>query len=680
MNIVIESLFQWDIKNQRSKGPGIFGTTIAFAPADEEQGRKTLHKHIQLWVKEIDHSLRAKLFDNDENTRTEARKIFQNYIDKIMCASYGVDLEIPIPQHPNSLESTVSPESLYNDTSPQQFRDARNENLCVPIDGRVIISKQSNQLASPGTIIDRALNYWTETVLEGSTDERLDTCMPPSKEKLDQAAYLYSYHIASGSNILRDKFWGDHRIRQVLLTQRFDHHDYTHRRGCFKKGCECRFLFPFTSCQETHIHEDTGDNNENVIIWHKLFGDNHKIAPWMIVPKRPMGCQYINVHNQVLSSILNCNTNVQIGDAFHMYYITLYNLKSTQEEDSEHVKHITESIIRRLVRIQDEISLGLRDEQTDESFTEGLCRLLSGMNAATARYVVSSTMAHLLISQGGTRFKFSHGLSDLLVTQLEACLEDKPVDFRLRINAYKGQKCIWRDCLADDYIHRPNQDMFENMCSYEMAMKYKKRYLSFRQMNKLNKNVFDNDDNEEQDDNYDYSPLFQSQFKSGPAIAFKPTHPGFRFSHLEELKYMVIPKISLPKNSLCDIEALDIGYNVPDEATSKAREEYAKQVLIMFYPYRTIDDIKQNGSYWSCFMCEYHKHSSHTHTKFWKKGFDILQNIQDRQTLEKELKRARDPVTLKSKCKNNTNKNNGQKPSDNYDTTPDILTFCPQYR
>ena len=58
MNIIIESLFQWDIKNQKSKGPGIFGTTVAFAPADEEQGRKTLHKHIQLWVSEFDQSLR----------------------------------------------------------------------------------------------------------------------------------------------------------------------------------------------------------------------------------------------------------------------------------------------------------------------------------------------------------------------------------------------------------------------------------------------------------------------------------------------------------------------------------------------------------------------------------------------------------------------------------------------
>ena len=36
MQILIETLFKWDVKNQTSKGVGIFGTVIAYAPADEE--------------------------------------------------------------------------------------------------------------------------------------------------------------------------------------------------------------------------------------------------------------------------------------------------------------------------------------------------------------------------------------------------------------------------------------------------------------------------------------------------------------------------------------------------------------------------------------------------------------------------------------------------------------------
>lgn len=666
MNIIIESLFQWDIKNQKSKGPGIFGTTVAFAPADEEQGRKTLHKHIQLWVSEFDQSLRAELFANDSGIKMKARKRFQCYVDKIMCASYGVDLEIPTSSLTDDEPSTVKPDDLYEDVCSQSFRDARHEELCINPNGRVILSKQNTQLISPATIIDRVLDYWKNV-------SRPDNCMPPTKEKLDQAAYLFSYHMEGGCNQLQDNFWGDYRIRQLLLTQRFDHHDYKHRHGCFKKGCECRFLFPFKTCPETYIHEDPGENYEHMVTWPKLFGETQKIAPWMVVPKRPMGSQYINVHNHTLSSVLNCNTNVQVGDPFHMYYITLYNLKSTQEEDCERTRRIAETIIRRLLRIQDEIRQGLRDDHEDDSFIAGLCIMLGGLNAATSRYVVSSTMAHLLICQGGTRFKFSHGMSNLLVSQLEACLEGNPVDVRLRVNVHKKERIVWRDCLADDYIHRPTDAMFESMCSYEMVMRYKKKYMSFKQMNNL-------DIPEQEDDSYDYSPVFQAQFKQNSAKAFKASHPGFMFSHLEELRHFVIPKISLPKDRLCNIEALDIQCDQPDEATSNLREEYAKISLIMFYPYRSIEDLTLNDSYWECFMREYNKHKNNSETKFWKKGFEILQHIQDRQTLEKCLKRARDPIALSTSCKISSSETSGKPHNDGHDQMPDILQFCPEYR
>ena len=62
MQIVIETLFNWDTKNQVAKGPGIFGTVVVFVPANEEQSCKTLHHHVQIWVKEIDQKLRKDLF------------------------------------------------------------------------------------------------------------------------------------------------------------------------------------------------------------------------------------------------------------------------------------------------------------------------------------------------------------------------------------------------------------------------------------------------------------------------------------------------------------------------------------------------------------------------------------------------------------------------------------------
>ena len=98
-----------------------------------------------------------------------------------------------------------------------------------------------------------------------------------------------------------------------------------------------------------------------------------------------MGCQYVNAHNCTFSELFNCNTDVQVGDPFYMYYITLYNVKSTQEEDGERSKRVAQTITSRLIWIQDEICAGLRDPCDDESnFVEGLCKMLGGMHAATS--------------------------------------------------------------------------------------------------------------------------------------------------------------------------------------------------------------------------------------------------------------------------------------------------------
>ncbi len=94
MQILAECLLKWDTYTQTSKGKGILGTAIAFAGADEEQGSKTLHQHWQIWVEEIDQTIRDSLFHKDDTTRAEARNIFLKHIDDVISASYGLDLYI----------------------------------------------------------------------------------------------------------------------------------------------------------------------------------------------------------------------------------------------------------------------------------------------------------------------------------------------------------------------------------------------------------------------------------------------------------------------------------------------------------------------------------------------------------------------------------------------------------
>jgi hypothetical protein len=83
MQILMECMLRWDIKKQTSKGKGILSTVVAFSAADEEQDRKTLHQHWQIWVTEINQTLQNCWFHEDITKRNIARKKFCKQIDML---------------------------------------------------------------------------------------------------------------------------------------------------------------------------------------------------------------------------------------------------------------------------------------------------------------------------------------------------------------------------------------------------------------------------------------------------------------------------------------------------------------------------------------------------------------------------------------------------------------------
>jgi hypothetical protein len=87
-------MLHWDIEKKTSKGKGILGTVLAFFAADEEQGRKTLHRHWQIWVIEIDKTLRNCLFHEDDTIRDIVRSTFCKQIDYVITAGYGSEFRI----------------------------------------------------------------------------------------------------------------------------------------------------------------------------------------------------------------------------------------------------------------------------------------------------------------------------------------------------------------------------------------------------------------------------------------------------------------------------------------------------------------------------------------------------------------------------------------------------------
>ena len=201
-------------------------------------------------------------------------------------------------------------------------------------------------------------------------------------------------------------------------------------------------------------------------------------------------------------------------------------------------------------------------------------------------------MSHLIVYNGGTRLTFSHEFGNLLVSQLDDSLVKQEIDIRLRTNMSDGETVIWPDSSADNYIHRPDDPIFDIMCPYDMVMRFKKVCKTFKVMRTTAVSANSDPDGNDNGD---------SCHRRTHNFAFRDSYPGKKFYHLVELGQIVIPKIHLPKGKFCSIKTSgfkkdpttgDVVLETTDKALLQYREDYAKMALLMFYPFRCINDLK----------------------------------------------------------------------------------------
>jgi hypothetical protein len=100
----------------------------------------------------------------------------------------------------------------------------------------------------------------------------------------------------------------------------------------------------------------------------------------------------------------------------------------------------------------------------------------------------------------------------------------------------------------------------------------------------------------------------------------------------------------------------------------------------MFDPYQKLMDLTVDGSYWKKNIKNCNSIFSKNHTKFWGKGFELLQNIEDRSTLLKHVKHARDPILMVTINKNPDEANKNQTDFSDIDQVADILEMGLQSR
>ena len=107
-------------------------------------------------------------------------------------------------------------------------------------------------------------------------------------------------------------FWRNKWIGDVVKQRRYSKHLWCHTKLYFKKGIECRYgPLPWQTSGSRFSFEDRGSGGEHEIDWCGLNGEVNEVLPWMVLPIRPVGWQYMNLHNQALPNVLNCYTHTR---------------------------------------------------------------------------------------------------------------------------------------------------------------------------------------------------------------------------------------------------------------------------------------------------------------------------------------------------------------------------------
>ena len=741
MQVFINVLIGWDRKNMCGKN-GIFGKTLAWTKASEEQMRLTLHGHLIIWIERF-NKLRDLLFHSDMQVRIEARKQIVQYFEKIGQATLG-DLIVTVPDgYGNTVAS--SPNTSLEAPSDQALREMRHHVYCKEHNGAVgyhVPSIQPSMPTRPITPLTRPVvspiatpvtpthspqgsrpvsplvtssfnqpfiqpisppvtatanvpvtrpNLEQASVSGTSTGTATDTipattpatapittpattttpkaysasdliksntayCLPcnlPQQSftdaQIDRLAYMMPYHMKQNPNMRPADCRGpttmnqaqtplqkallSYQLRHPLLQLRYNIHDSDHRKSCFKKGCECRFELP-SKVQEC---ADILFASDKEAIWFYVDGSTKKVCAFKYMTKRNIGDQFMNQHNDIATLVLACNTNVNSADRSAFYYITYYQMKHNQTEEKLAYLAVCEGLSRR-IRYQmkqmtenPDAEMDPRDLNRPDS-SEGLKRVLSAMYAHTSGLVVSAPMAHLLLCEG-ERFEFSHGHDSISLPHLIDWFNENmdKLFFVLRSTKLDDGKTIKvPDYFINDVLYRPQE--LEKMCLYAVKLWYEKVRIPPKKKKQSGVLVDDGDDNAGR------------ERESNTRFFFFEEHPASKIMCIKKKDHLEIPQISSTK-LFPNVSELEMNNFNPSDAVIKVREEYAQMALLLFYPFRTRSDLKEDGSFWKKYR------SSVRDKTFWPKGLEILQNIQDITYNCTQLTRPVDPVTASTMLK-----------------------------
>ena len=522
--LLIEHVLGWDQKKQQPKPEGgAFGILDAWSVAVEEQGRKTLHGHWILWLRNWSSLLKG-LRSTNVHARKKAAIKLRAYIDTVLSTRlFGHSERLVQQAYKHDCVIDAEHQTIPTICKDQDIRNLRYQHGESEFgDDNFLQCSHCGKVFNMDELVSNVLIEWFGT--SHNLHRKLRLAVKRYSAQVDEPG---TAHLM----VMRD--FMIHALNNL--------HASTHVRSCFKKGLECRNKIPDRPCPETMIHFD----EERKMVWWSWDGTKDEHAPFLAEPERHVFDIFMNKYHSRLSTILGCNTNIQCGiDGGHIMYATYYASKGTQAEDKLAYCQVAKTLYARMRRqseAENDPNTELDTVQAPTLFSEGYRRLLSAVLSHTKGHVVSAPMAWFIMRRD-SRFLFSNEFAYV-------CL-DGILGRRISSRVLTNPQGTFLENKIQDYIFRPAE--LDQVNLYDFVMHY-----DVKNWSKKN-----------EDD----------------MMEFLEDHPQSRFRGVLNRTHDVTPLVSyfdFPDSSDFDGNILDA-----DLEPSICTEQYAKSVLCLFVPFR----------------------------------------------------------------------------------------------
>ena len=561
LDIIIECVIGWDMKT-KTGNKGLFGTPLAFTCTVEEQGRKTLHTHIQIWIHET-YKARSGLLSASRETMRKSYHDLCLQADRTMSTKFFFNGGV-------SQRHAIFPHEC---TMPQYdaILHLRTRKLPVPVTDQTL----------------RELRYKNGSTLTGMMFATCPHC-PKSwnYDELVKDYILYNVKDAGyvacegeGDLMLRmkaktieyQKLKSQHTIPAYVIEAGYNQHKHTN--SCFKTSmgaaktraekkqamkralcCECRYRLPVRKKRRTAIVNAC----EDTVKWYDWKGTYSERNIKELNLKRGVFDLFQNQSCPAIGeSKLTCNTNINL--IFHGstgQYAFKYCTKSTQQDDRDEFDRVMEQ--------KDKILSKLPHPNGDRA--EATRRLLLASFAHQKSNVIGAPLSSFL-TRNPERFIFSHPTVWIPMKDLKSLINKKSVSNSEII--YHG-KVPFFNCVAMHYLTRPEE--LQNLLAFNFYSEYEVIRVSRKNADTL------------------YT------FKNTASF----THPSYKQrtnSFLQGVRKR--HQKHLPKVLQFDFpDTASFGCDILDtDQISEKMELYAEMVLILFAPFRKKKDLLSHESY-----------------------------------------------------------------------------------